>query len=80
MKTGKHRKNGGKRAARKDTRLENLEKGIAAVVRREGDIFLNQERLLSPGQWAYGIVHCQLHLAFGHFDGEKMPGLQRRKG
>ena len=45
----------------------------AAVVSSDGTIILNQEMLLTPGQWAYVIAHCQLHLAFGHFDGEKMP-------
>ncbi len=45
----------------------------AAVVSSDGSIALNQEMLLTPAQWAYVIAHCQLHLAFGHFDGEKMP-------
>lgn len=54
--------------------------GGAAVVTREGIIFLNQEVLLSPGQWAYVIAHCRLHLAFGHFDGERMPEELRASG
>lgn len=49
-------------------------KETAGFVRSNGDIFLNQDYPLSPSQWAYAIAHCQLHLAFGHFDAEKMPG------
>lgn len=53
---------------------ETLGKGGAAAVTRNGMILLNKDLLLTPGQWAYVIAHCQLHLAFGHFDREKMPG------
>lgn len=54
-------------------------KKSAAYVDSEGNIFLNQDMLLSPSQWAYAIAHCQLHLAFGHFDGEKMPGYWKKE-
>lgn len=53
--------------------LRTLENGDAAIVTREGKIFLNRECFLTPGQWAYVVAHCRLHLAFGHFDREKMP-------
>lgn len=49
-------------------------KSVPYLVNRNGEIYLNQDYLLSPKQWAYGIVHCLLHLAFGHFDAEKMQG------
>lgn len=51
-----------------------LGKNCAAIVNSSGEIFLNKEYYLSPAQWAYTIAHCQLHLAFGHFDASKMPG------
>ncbi len=51
-----------------------MDKRSAAYVDSDGCICLNQDMLLSPAQWAYAIAHCELHLAFGHFDGEKMPG------
>ena len=43
----------------------------------QGAIFLNKDFPLSPAQWAYTIAHCELHLAFGHFDGERMPGYEK---
>ncbi len=49
----------------------------AAVVYREGTIELNKDALLTPMQWAYTIAHCKLHLAFGHFDAERMPGYKK---
>lgn len=52
---------------------EELGKENAAVVTRDGMILLNKDLYLSPAQWAHVIAHCQLHLAFGHFDAEKIP-------
>ena len=52
---------------------QTLGKNNAAMVTRHGEILLNQNMCLSPKQWAYVIAHCKLHLAFGHFDKEKMP-------
>lgn len=46
----------------------------AAHVYGDGTVCLNRDALLSPQQWAYTIAHCKLHLAFGHFDAERMPG------
>jgi len=51
----------------------DMGKKTAAYVSSGGYIFLNQDMPLTPSQWAYVIAHCQLHLAFGHFDAEKMP-------
>lgn len=51
-------------------------KNNAAVVFKDGYIHLNKDYFLEPLQWAYAIAHCELHLAFGHFDAEKMPGYE----
>lgn len=51
-----------------------LGKATAAVVDSDGYIFVNENVLLEPKQWAYAIAHCLLHLAFGHFDARNMPG------
>lgn len=51
-------------------------KDIAAFVNKNGYIHINKDVYLSPEQWAYAIAHCQLHLAFGHFDADKMPGYE----
>ncbi len=45
----------------------------AACVTKYGDVYVNTQAKLSPGQWAYVIAHCLLHLAFGHFDAQNMP-------
>lgn len=47
-----------------------------ARVEKRGLILLNKTLLLQPKEWAYVIAHCQLHLALGHFDAEKMPGVE----
>ena len=52
----------------------------AAVVQSYGYIRLNQDYALQPEEWAFTIAHCLLHLAFGHFDAEKMPGYKGSKG
>ena len=48
----------------------------AAVTDKSGHIYLNRDVLLSEKQWAYVIAHCLLHLAFGHFDAERMPNYE----
>lgn len=53
---------------------ELMGKKASACVRSDGYILLNQDIARTPSQWAYAIAHCQLHLAFGHFDGDRMPG------
>ncbi len=55
---------------------EKLGKHTAAVVDKKGDIFLNTNFMMEPKQWAYAVAHCKLHLAFGHFDAERMPGVE----
>lgn len=52
-------------------------KNTAAFVFSNGNIYLNKDCPLSPAQWAYTIAHCELHLAFGHFDADKMPGFEK---
>lgn len=44
------------------------------IVESSGIIKANEDYTLPPKQWAYVIAHNALHLAFGHFDAEKMPG------
>lgn len=44
------------------------------IVNSDGEIILNEDTTLAPKQWAYVIAHNMLHLAFGHFDADKMPG------
>lgn len=48
-------------------------KESSAFVMSNGEIYLNKDYLQEPKQWAYTIAHCQLHLAFGHFDADKLP-------
>ena len=52
----------------------NLGKGSYAIVSAKGEITLNENKYLQPKQWAYVIAHNKLHLAFGHFDADKIPG------
>ncbi|WP_084533992.1 vWA domain-containing protein [Hespellia stercorisuis] len=56
-----------------------LGKKTAAIVNSGGQIFLNADYRMTPMQWLNVIAHCQLHLAFGHFDAEKMPGYEIMK-
>lgn len=44
-----------------------------AVVDKYGYIYLNPNIMLPAENWAYIMAHCLLHLAFGHFDKDKMP-------
>lgn len=53
------------------------QKEWAAMVDKDGHISINTKCDLGPKQWAYAIAHCQLHLAFGHFDADKMPGYEK---
>lgn len=49
------------------------DKATYAKVRKDGTAILNRNASLSPKQWEFAIAHCLLHLAFGHFDREKLP-------
>lgn len=53
---------------------KRMSKEAYAQVSSQGYIFLNEKQTLAPKQWAYVIAHNMLHLAFGHFDLENMPG------
>lgn len=44
-----------------------------ACVTKSGEIFANISANLDAPEWAYVLAHNLLHLAFGHFDKEKMP-------
>lgn len=44
------------------------------IVDSHGYLYANEDISLTPKQWAYALAHNILHLAFGHFDAEKMPG------
>ena len=39
-----------------------------------GGITLNKDCDRTPSEWAHIIAHCMLHLCFGNFDAERMPG------
>ena len=51
-----------------------LGKNIPAKVSSSGIIYLNKDCDKTPPEWAYIVAHCMLHLSFGHFDAERMPG------
>ena len=60
---------------------ERLGKGVCAkVVSASGrwygssSVTLNKDENRTPSEWAHIIAHCMLHLCFGHFDAERMPG------
>lgn len=57
---------------------QNMGQKSAAIVRSSGDIFLNKDISLLPEQWAFAAAHCRLHLAFGHFDAQRMPGYEKK--
>ncbi|MCM1187943.1 MAG: VWA-like domain-containing protein [bacterium] len=46
-----------------------------AWVTSEGDIYANSHRRAAPGEWAYVLAHCLLHLGLGHIreDRDKDP-------
>lgn len=41
---------------------------------------LNKDCCRTPSEWAHIIAHCMLHLCFGHFDAERMPGFLDENG
>lgn len=55
-----------------------LGKRVPAKVSSSGRIYLNKDCDYSPKEWAYIIAHCKLHLCFGHFDADKMPGYYQK--
>ena len=44
-----------------------------ACVTKNGEISVNIHARLNAAEWAYVMAHHLLHLAFGHFDKNKMP-------
>lgn len=57
-------------------RVSKSDIGAATIclVHSDGTIRANEDYPLAPKQWGYVLAHNILHLAFGHFDAEKMPG------
>ena len=51
-----------------------LGKNVPAKVSSSGIVYLNKDCDKSPKEWAYIIAHCMLHLSFGHFDADNIPG------
>lgn len=43
-----------------------------AFVTSGGDLYINFRITGSPGEWAYILAHCCLHLAMGHFQSERL--------
>lgn len=52
----------------------SLGKNVPAKVSSSGIVYLNKDCDKEPKEWAYIIAHCMLHLSFGHFDSDRMPG------
>ena len=57
--------------------MKKAGKQTVAYVCSNGTICINKDFVLNPKQWAYVIAHCYLHLAFGHFDSDKMPAYEK---
>lgn len=53
---------------------KEIGKDCISVVKSDGTIWVNEEYLLHPKEWLYILALQHLHLAFGHFDEERMPG------
>ncbi|MBQ4534673.1 MAG: hypothetical protein IJA18_05680, partial [Ruminococcus sp.] len=51
-----------------------LGKNVPAKVSSSGIVYLNKDCDKPPKEWAYIIAHCMLHLSFGHFDADNIPG------
>ncbi|MBQ9867178.1 MAG: hypothetical protein IJM34_09175 [Lachnospiraceae bacterium] len=49
----------------------------SAIADASGHIILNKDVTHDPQEWAFLIAHCQLHFAFGHFDADKVPAVER---
>ncbi len=54
-----------------------LGRNAGAKISYRGVVYLNKDASHPPAEWAHMIAHNMLHLAFGHFDAEKMPGFFR---
>lgn len=60
--------------------VENMEKTEYVLVNGYGGVYVNRKVRLEPEEWAHMLAHASLHLAFGHFDEDKMPGVYVPKG
>lgn len=58
---------------RDDNRLGKNAAAMIARTRMNMTIYYNEKAHLSPKEWAYVLVHCYLHCAFGHFDLNHFP-------
>ena len=56
------------------TTKNEIGNGTMCIVYSDGIVKANVDYPLSPRQWSYVLAHNMLHLAFGHFDADKMPG------
>ncbi len=70
----KHPLFGKLRISTRNVPKSSLGKNIPAKVSSSGYVYLNKDCDRTPKEWAYIIAHCMLHLSFGHFDAERMPG------
>lgn len=59
---------------------DNMEKTEYVFVDAHGGIYANRKARLEPEEWAHLFAHAVLHLAFGHFDADKMPGVYVPQG
>ena len=48
-------------------------KDSISCVTKSGDIYVKTNPNIKENEWAYILAHNLLHLAFGHFDKDKMP-------
>ncbi len=53
--------------------------GLSCAKTNGSSMYFNKEMNRSPEEWAYIMAHCMLHLCFGHFDAERMPGFFNEK-
>ena len=56
-------------------RERNMGKNAIAYVEYQ-EVHANTNYYLEPQEWAYALVHCALHMVFGHFDENKLPGYE----
>lgn len=55
---------------------ENMDKSQFVIGNGDGIIQANSRVRLEPDVWAHFFAHACLHLAFGHYEAEKMPGIE----
>lgn len=60
------------------TQKNEFPKHVPAKVSSSGYVYLNPYCDRTPKEWAYIIAHCKLHLSFGQFDADRMPGYSQK--